>query len=79
MYQVWGEKMAKAIVENMERESGKGNLELGRVSESEIVEKKEVEDFNQKFEAVSQTEEVEEYGSGAEGFENVSELEIPKV
>jgi hypothetical protein len=38
MHGVWGEKMSKTIVENMERERDAGNLELGQVGKTESFE-----------------------------------------
>ncbi len=35
MYQVWGDKMSKAIIENMTKEKNIENMELGKVDESE--------------------------------------------
>ena len=67
MYQVWGDKMAKAIIGNMERERDAGNLELGQVGNSN------------KIVEVSENLEVEEIDSLAsyeENFETNNDMEI---
>ena len=75
MYQVWGEKMAKAIVENMEGERNKGNLDLGQVGVSKAEDVVPVVEFK---ETVVETVEVGE--SSVEVIEvNEIVVEEPKV
>ena len=57
MYKVWGPKMAEAIVSGMEEEKAKGNMELGRVSESKkdiVIGNKIIEDLSFESEIVEQ-------------------------
>jgi hypothetical protein len=58
MYQVWGKKMAKAIIEGMEGERDKGNLDLGNVGETS--ETREIVEAREKFNEVVSDIEVEE-------------------
>jgi hypothetical protein len=80
MYQVWGEKMAKAIVENMERERDVGNLELGRVGEeSEKSDEVEILEIEETL-TIETDQEIkqdlfEERGEILENIEVVPEIE----
>jgi len=72
MYQVWGEKMARAIIMNMENERDKGNLELGdvgglRKSGERVVDDVVFED-KEEFEEVVSDVEVEDIDGVAEEF-----------
>jgi hypothetical protein len=48
MYQVWGEKMTKTIIENMEKERDSGNLEIGKQNQSSNNEKSTIEPTQEK-------------------------------
>jgi len=69
MYQVWGEKMTKAIVEGMEGERNKGNLDLGQVSVKKIEDVVPVVEFEENIKIVEPV--VEE-----PAFESVSSEEL---
>jgi len=83
MYQVWGEKMAKAIVEGMEGERDKGNLDLGQVGVSKAEDVVPVVEFDEHIniqgpEIVEQVVEVAEEVVEVAGpvFEDVNPDEL---
>ena len=56
MYQVWGEKMAKAIVEGMEKERDAGNMDLGQVGKEVEKSFSEIEDVNLEADSTTSAE-----------------------
>jgi hypothetical protein len=50
MHKVWGPKMSAAIISSMQTEKEKGNLELGRVSESPNIQEKNKENLSDSSE-----------------------------
>jgi len=74
MYQVWGEKMTKAIIEGMEGERDKGNLDLGQVGVSKAEDVVPVVEFDEpvKIQEVEIVEPVVEEPA----FESVSPDEL---
>jgi len=82
MYSIWGEKMARAIIESMEGEREKGNLELGNVGQAmklercgnEFVEKSSF-GFKEIGSVIPQVDD-EDFFNKKNNFENIETLEF---